>query len=345
MNLFNLLTASVGSIILYVALGLIGLILIVILIMVPIKTWFVALVSGSHVSMTRLIGMKLRRIKVQLIVDAYIMARKAGLNIEITDIETHYMAGGDVIKVVNALISAHSAKIPLTIDMAKAIDLAGRDVELAVKMSVTPKIFETPLISAIAKNGIELKVKARVTVRANVARLVGGAGEDTVIARIGEGIVTTVGSAESHTIVLENPDLISKTVLAKGLDSGTAFEILSIDIADIDVGDNIGAKLQMDQADADKHMAQAKAEERRSMALAAEQEMRAKTQEMRATVIAAEAEVPKAMSEAIRKGNIGVMDYYRMQNIVSDTAMRNSIAGVDNNGNPNTSKRRPNANF
>jgi len=239
------------------------------------------------------------------------------------------MAGGNVTEVVSSLISAHSAKIPLSVDMAKAIDLAGSDLSYAIKMSVTPVVVETPLISAIAKNGIELRVKARVTIRANIARLVGGAGEATIIARVGEGIVTTVGSAENHTVVLENPDLISKTVLAKGLDSGTAFEILSIDIADVDVGQNIGAKLDMDQAEADKAIAQAKAEERRAMAEALEQEMRAKTQEMRALVLAAEAEVPKAMATAIKNGQLGVMDYYRMQNLVSDTEMRKSLAGTD----------------
>jgi uncharacterized protein YqfA (UPF0365 family) len=240
------------------------------------------------------------------------------------------MAGGDVTKVVNSLISAHSAKFNLSLDLAKAIDLAGRDIGLAVRQSVTPKVIETDWISAIAKNGIELKVKARITVRANIARLVGGAGEETILARVGEGIVTTVGSAETHTVVLENPDLISKTILAKGLDSGTSYEIISIDIADIDIGKNIGARLMMDQAEADKIVAQAKAEERRVMAAAAEQEMRARTQEMKAMLLAAEAEVPKAMAKAIQNGQMGVMDYYKIQNLNSDTAMRNALAGNDN---------------
>ena len=239
------------------------------------------------------------------------------------------MAGGDINKVVSALISAHSAKIALTCDAAKAIDLAGRDVLEAVRTSVNPKVIETPTINAIARDGIELRVKTRVTVRANIGRLVGGSGQDTIIARVGEGVVTTIGSAEYHSDVLENPDMISKTVLGKGLDSGTAFEILSIDIADIDVGRNIGAELKKDQAEADKHIAQAKAEERKAMAIALEQEMKAKTQEMRAVVLAAESEVPKAMAYAFREGKLGIMDYYRMQNVVADTAMRNSIAGND----------------
>ena len=323
----SLLLVATWEIVLYVVLGLLVVILAVVLAVVPVKTWFVALVSGAHVSMTRLVGMKMRRIKVSYIIDAYIQAKKAGLNIEIVDLETHYMAGGDVQKVVNSLISAHSAKFALSLDLAKAIDLAGRDISLAVRQSVTPKVIETDWISAIAKNGIELKVKARITVRANIARLVGGAGEETILARVGEGIVTTVGSAETHTVVLENPDLISKTVLGKGLDSGTSYEIISIDMADIDVGKNIGARLMMDQAEADKTVAQAKAEERRAMATAAEQEMRARTQEMKAMVLSAEAEVPKAMAEAIKKGQMGVMDYYKIQNLNSDTAMRNSLAG------------------
>lgn len=295
--------------------------------LVPVGTWFRALVSGARISMGRLVGMRLRKINIRMIVEAYINAVKAGLDIDIVELETHYMAGGDVLKVVNALISAHSANIDLTLRTAKAIDLAGRDVLNAVKVSVNPKVIETPVIAAIAKNGIELRTKARVTVRANIARLVGGAGEETIIARVGEGIVTTVGSAETHKEVLENPDRISKTVLEKGLDAGTAFEILSIDIADIDVGRNIGAQLQMDQAEADKRIAQAKAEERRAMAVSQEQEMKARTQEMRAEVVKAEAEVPLAMAEAFRKGKLGVMDYYNMQNVIADTAMRNSIGG------------------
>ena len=298
----------------------------------PIRIWFRALVSGVKISMTRLIGMRWRGIKVISLVDAYIAAKKAGLDISIDELESHYLAKGDVIKVVNALISAHSANMELTAETARAIDLAGRDVLNAVKVSVNPKVIETPAIAAIAKDGIELRVKARVTVRANITRLIGGAGEDTIIARIGEGIVTTVGSAESHKDVLENPDAISKTVLSKGLDSGTAYEILSIDIADIDVGRNIGAQLQMDQAEADKRIAEAKAEERRAMAVALEQEMKAKTQEMRALVIEAESQVPKAMAEALQKGKLGVMDYYNMQNVMADTNMRNAIGGVEESG-------------
>lgn len=294
-------------------------------IIVPVSTWFRALVSGAYISIGKLVGMRLRKIKIGMIVDAYITGKKAGLNINITELETHYMAKGDVVKVVNALISAHSANIELSTKTAMAIDLAGRDVLNAVKVSVNPKVIETPVIAAIAKDGIELRCKARVTVRANISRLIGGAGEETIIARVGEGIVTTVGSAITHKDVLENPDRISKTVLQKGLDSGTAFEILSIDIADVDVGRNIGAQLQMDQAEADKRIAQAKAEERRAMAVATEQEMKARTQEMRAVVIEAEAEVPKAMAEALRSGKLGVMDYYNMQNIQADTNMRNTI--------------------
>lgn len=300
-------------------------------VIVPVSLWFRALVSGAPVSMGRLVGMRLRKIKIAMIVEAYITGKKAGLDINITELETHYMAKGDVVKVVNALISAHSANIELKTRTAMAIDLAGRDVLNAVKVSVNPKVIETPVIAAIAKDGIELRARARVTVRANIARLIGGAGEDTIIARVGEGIVTTVGSAATHKDMLENPDRISKTVLGKGLDAGTAFEILSIDIADVDVGRNIGAQLQMDQAEADKRIAEAKAEERRAMAVASEQEMKARTQEMRASVVAAEAEVPKAMADAFRKGRLGVMDYYNMQNIQADTSMRNAISGNDNN--------------
>lgn len=325
------------SITLYVLLGLFVILIVLMFAIVPIKTWFVALVSGAHVSMARLIGMKMRRIKVAPIVDAYIMARKAGISVDISELETHQLAGGDIQKVINALISAHSAKIDLPVDLAKAIDLAGRDVNLAVRNSVTPKVMETDWIGAVAKDGIELKVKVRITVRVNIARLVGGAGDDTILARVGEGIVTTVGSAETHTEVLENPDFISQKVLDKGLDTGTAYEILSIDIADIDVGKNVGADLMKDSAEAKKVIAQAEAEERRAMAAAHEQEMKAKTQEMQAMVLAAQAEVPKAMAEAIKNGKMGVMDYYKIQNLTSDTAMRNAIAGVD----PNNSKKPP----
>lgn len=311
----------------WIALVVIAIIVIVLAFLVPINIWFRALVSGAPVSIGRLIGMKLRKIKVAMIVDAYITAKKAGLDVDIETLETHYMAKGDVIKVVNALISAHSANIGLTTQTAMAIDLAGRDVLNAVKVSVNPKVIETPMISAVAKDGIELRAKARVTVRANIARLVGGAGEETIIARVGEGIVTTIGSAVSHKDVLENPDSISCKVLERGLDSGTAFEILSIDIADVDVGRNIGAQLQMDQAEADKRVAQAKAEERRALAIALEQEMKARTQEMRAQVILAEAEVPNALAEALKNGKMGVMDYYNMLNLQADTAMRQAIGG------------------
>ncbi|MCH5159684.1 MAG: flotillin-like protein FloA [Clostridiales bacterium] len=316
-----------------IALLVVAVLVIVLLLFLPIGTWFIAAVSNAHVSMTRLVGMKMRRIKYRMLVDVYIRAKKAGLDIDIAELESHVMAGGNISNVVNALISAHSANIDLSLQSAKAIDLAGRDVLNAVKVSVNPKVIETPVISAIAKNGIELRVKARVTVRANISRLIGGAGEETIIARVGEGIVTTVGSSEFHKEVLENPDLISKTVLKKGLDAGTAYEILSIDIADVDVGRNIGAQLQMDQAEADKRIAQANAEERRAMAIATEQEMKAHTQEMRAKVVEAEAEVPKAMAEAFRNGRLGIMDYYQMQNIQADTAMRNAISGgPENNG-------------
>lgn len=321
--LSNLLAVNVPGLVIGIVMAVF--VVVFFFVMVPISTWFRALVSGAPISMGKLVGMRLRKIKIAMIVEAYITGKKAGLNININELETHYMAKGDVQKVVNALISAHSANIELSTKTAMAIDLAGRDVLNAVRVSVNPKVIETPVIAAIAKDGIELRCKARVTVRANISRLIGGAGEETIIARVGEGIVTTVGSADTHKLVLENPDSISKTVLTKGLDNGTAFEILSIDIADVDVGRNIGAQLQMDQAEADRRIAQAKAEERRAMAVANEQEMKAKTQEMRAFVIQAEAEVPKAMAEALRSGKLGVMDYYRMQNVVADTNMRNAI--------------------
>ena len=334
------LLAMTTSAIVGIIVGVVAAIIVIGLIfgLLPIKIWFRAAVSGVRISMARLIGMKWRGIKVSPLVDAYISACKAGLDITIDELECHVMARGNVLKVVNALISAHSANMHLSSETARAIDLAGRDVLDAVRVSVNPKVIETPAISAIAKDGIELRVKARVTVRANITRLIGGAGEDTIIARVGEGIVTTVGSALSHKEVLENPDLISKTVLGKGLDSGTAFEILSIDIADIDVGRNIGAQLQMDQAEADKRIAEAKAEERRAMAVALEQEMKAKTQEMRALVIESEAEVPKAMAQALKDGNLGVMDYYGMQNMIADTNMRNAIGGNDKNSKSATPK-------
>ncbi|PTX64861.1 uncharacterized protein YqfA (UPF0365 family) [Melghirimyces profundicolus] len=296
---------------------------------VPVMLWISAMASGVYVGLTTLIGMRLRRIIPARIINPLIKARKAGLDVTIEKLETHYLAGGNVDRVVDALIAAQRADIDLLFERAAAIDLAGRDVLKAVQMSVNPKVIETPVVSAVAKDGIEVKVRARVTVRANIDRLVGGAGEETIIARVGEGIVTTNGSAESHKAVLENPDLISNTVLEKGLDSGTAFEILSIDIADVDVGKNIGAELQTDQAEADKNIAQAKAEERRAMAVAKEQEMRARVEEMRAKVVEAEAKVPEAMAEALRAGKLGVMDYYNMQNVMADTDMRKSISKTD----------------
>ena len=300
--------------------------IMVFLYVVPLGLWVSALAAGVNVGIFKLVGMRLRRVNPSQIVMPLIKANKAGLEVNVNQLEAHYLAGGDVDRVVDALIAAERASIPLTFERSAAIDLAGRDVLEAVQMSVNPKVIETPIISAVAKNGIELKVRARVTVRANIDRLVGGAGEATIIARVGEGIVTTVGSSEEHTDVLENPDHISRTVLGKGLDAGTAFEILSIDIADVDVGRNIGAQLQTDQAEADKKIAQARAEERRAMAVATEQEMRAKTQDMQAKVVEAQAEVPKALAEAFRNGNLGVMDYYNMNNIIADTKMRENLA-------------------
>ena len=294
---------------------------------VPFFLWLSAKVSGVDISLVQLFLMRIRNVPPHIIVPAMIEAHKAGLsNITRDELEAHYMAGGHVERVVHALVSASKANIELTFQMATGIDLAGRDVFEAVQMSVNPKVIDTPAVTAVAKDGIQLITKARVTVRANIRQLVGGAGEDTILARVGEGIVSSIGSSENHKSVLENPDSISKLVLRKGLDAGTAFEILSIDIADIDIGRNIGAALQIDQANADKNIAQAKAEERRAMAVALEQEMKAKAEEARANVIQAEAEVPKAMAEAFRSGNLGIMDYYRMKNIQADTDMRSSIA-------------------
>ena len=292
-----------------------------------VSLWFQSLVSGAKVGLLNIIFMRFRKVPPKLIVEAKIMAVKAGIEISTDDLESHYLAGGNVMRVVQALIAADKANIPLIFNRAAAIDLAGRHVLEAVQMSVNPKVLETPLVAAVAKDGIQLKAISRVTVRANIDRLVGGAGEETVLARVGEGIVTTIGSATTHKDVLENPDSISKRVLEKGLDSGTAFEILSIDIADVDVGKNIGAELETDRAEADKKIAQAKAEERRAMAIAAEQEMLARVQEMRAKVVEAEAQVPLAMAEAFRSGNLGIMDYYRMKNIDADTQMRSAIGG------------------
>jgi uncharacterized protein YqfA (UPF0365 family) len=297
-------------------------VMILVLYLVPLRLWIAAWSSGAHVGLVTLIGMRLRRVPPDTIVTARISVVKAGLAISIDNLEAHYLAGGNVVRVVNALISADKANIVMPFQRAAAIDLAGRDVLEAVKMSVLPKVIETARIAAVAKDGIQLIAVSRVTVRTNIDRLVGGAGEETIIARVGEGMVSTIGSAQTHKDVLENPDHISKNILAKGLDSGTAYEILSIDIADVDVGENIGAKLQIDQANADKQIAQAKAEERRAMAVALEQEMRAR-------VVEAEAEVPKAMAEAFRQGNLGIMDYYRMKNLQADTGMREAIAGPD----------------
>ncbi|MBQ9586651.1 MAG: flotillin-like protein FloA [Bacteroidales bacterium] len=305
--------------------------LILFLWLVPIGIWFQALISGVHTSLIQLIFMRFRKVPPSVIVNNRISAAKAGLNVSQNELEAHYLAGGHVNSVVKALISADKANMNLDFKTCTAIDLAGRDVLNAVQTSVNPKVIDTPPVAAVAKDGIQLIAKARVTVRTNIKQLVGGAGEETILARVGEGIVTSIGSAQSHKQVLENPDSISKLVLTKGLDSGTAFEILSIDIADIDVGKNIGAQLQMDQANADKNIAQAKAEERRAMAVAQEQEMKAKAQEARAKVIEAEAEVPMAMAEAFRKGNLGIMDYYRMKNIQADTDMRESISKPVNN--------------
>ncbi len=292
----------------------------------PVGLWFSALLSGVRVSLVQLVLMRWRKVPPSTIVSSMIESTKAGLHLSSNELEAHYLAGGNVVNVVHALVSAQKANIALDFQMATAIDLAGRDVFEAVQMSVNPKVINTPPVAAVAKDGIQLIAKARVTVRANIKQLVGGAGEETVLARVGEGIVSSIGSAQSHKVVLENPDSISRVVLEKGLDAGTAFEILSIDIADIDVGKNIGAQLQMDQAQADKNIAQAKAEERRAMAVALEQENVAKAQDARAKVIEAEAEVPLAMAEAFRSGNLGIMDYYKMKNIIADTSMRDAIS-------------------
>lgn len=300
-------------------------VLAILLTFVPVMLWISALAAGVRVSIFTLIGMRLRRVIPNRVINPLIKAHKAGLGVTTNQLESHYLAGGNVDRVVNALIAAQRANIELPFERGAAIDLAGRDVLEAVQMSVNPKVIETPFISGVAMDGIEVKAKARITVRANIDRLVGGAGEETIVARVGEGIVSTIGSAENHKKVLENPDMISRTVLTKGLDSGTAFEILSIDIADVDIGKNIGAHLQTEQAEADKKIAQAKAEERRAMAVAQEQEMKARVVEMKAKVVEAEAEVPLAMSEALKSGNIGVYDYMNIQNISADTDMRDSI--------------------
>lgn len=314
------------SIIYLVFIGLAFIFLSVFLSFIPVGLWITAWASGVRIPLKTLIGMRFRRVQPARVVNPLIKAVKAGVDIDIDRLEVHYLAGGNVDRVANALIAAQRADIPLGFERAAAIDLAGRDVLQAVQMSVNPKVIETPVVAAVARDGIELKARAKVTVRANIDRLVGGAGEETIIARVGEGIVTTIGSSDTHKAVMENPDRISKTVLGKGLDAGTAFEILSIDIADVDVGKNIGALLQTDQAEADKRIAQAKAEERRAMAVATEQEMKARVEEMRAKVVEAEAEVPRALADALRSGNLGVMDYFNMRNVQSDTEMRGSIA-------------------
>ncbi|HLR49057.1 MAG TPA: flotillin-like protein FloA [Candidatus Sphingobacterium stercoripullorum] len=317
------------SIILMIVGGVIGLSLLFYIL--PLNLWFTAQLSNVRIGLLNLVLMRLRKVSPALITNAMITATKAGLRVTTNELETHYLAGGNVNKVIKALISADKANISLDFKLATAIDLAGRDVFDAVQLSVNPQVINTPPVAAVAKDGIQLVAKARVTVRANINQLVGGAGEETILARVGEGIVTTIGSANEHKEILENPDSMSKTVLAKGLDSGTAFEILSIDIADIDIGDNVGAKLQTDQAEADLKVANAKAEERRAMAVAGEQEMRAKAQEAKAKVIEAEAQIPLAMAEAFRSGNLGIMDYYKMQNIQADTDMRSSISGGPSN--------------
>ncbi|PLR93819.1 hypothetical protein CVD19_19040 [Bacillus sp. T33-2] len=326
-----MIDAGMAFLLIAIVLGVI--LLGVLLTFVPVMLWVSALAAGVRVSIFTLVGMRLRRVIPSRVINPLIKAHKAGLNVSTNQLESHYLAGGNVDRVVNALIAAHRANIELSFERSAAIDLAGRDVLEAVQMSVNPKVIETPFIAGVAMNGIEVKAKARITVRANIDRLVGGAGEETVVARVGEGIVSTIGSSENHKKVLENPDMISQTVLSKGLDSGTAFEILSIDIADVDIGKNIGAHLQAEQAEADKKIAQAKAEERRAMAVAQEQEMKARVQEMRAKVVESEATVPLAMAEALREGNIGVMDYMNIQNLNADTDMRDSIGRLSNGKN------------
>ncbi len=303
--------------------------LVVVFVLVPLKQWFVALVSGAHISMTRLVGMKLRKVNYKLIVNTYIMARKGGINIDVVDLETHYMAGGNVDKIVKALIAANSAGLDLSIDLAKAIDLAGSDVQDAVETCVTPKIIEVNNVAAVAQDGIEVRVNVKVTVKTDIHELVGGAREDTIIARVGKGIVSCIGAAENYTELLENPASIAESIINKGLDDGTAYEIVSVDVSDIDIGRNLGAKLETEEAEKNKQVAAAQAERLRAMMVAEEQKMKAKTQEMKATVLAAEAEIPKAIASAIREGKFGVLDYYKLKNLQADTAMRNSIAGAD----------------
>jgi uncharacterized protein YqfA (UPF0365 family) len=328
-----------GSFIFIIIIAVVAILFISVLFsFIPVGLWITAYFSGVKIGIFTLVGMRLRRVVPSRIVNPLIKATKAGLNLGVDKLEAHFLAGGNVNSVVDALIAAQRANISLEFERAAAIDLAGRNVLEAVQVSVNPKVIETPKVAAVAKDGIEVMVKARVTVRANIERLVGGAGEETIIARVGEGIVTTVGSARTHKEVLENPDMISKTVLEKGLDAGTAFEILSIDIADVDVGRNIGAQLQTDQAEADKRIAQAKAEERRAMAVAKEQEMRAEVQAMRAKVVEAEAEVPLALAKALKEGKLGAMDYYNLKNLLADTEMRNSISKINKKDDDETDK-------
>ncbi len=314
---------------LYIGLGVLLVFVAVFLGMVPMKVWIRTLVSGCHISMPKLIGMRLRKLDCKLIIDNFILAQKAGLDIKISELETHYMAGGHVDKLVDALIAAHSAKLNLTLEQAIAIDLADRDVVEAVQTSIKPKVIRTPVMQAVAQNGIELKVVAQVTVKARMDKLIGSADEETILARVGEGVVSAVGMASKHTDILANPSIISRQVLSKNLDNNTAYEILSVDICDIDVGNNVGANLKIAEAEAKKKIAQAAAEERKAQAIAHEQEMKAKTQEMKAVVLAAQSEVHRAMAKALQKGKIGAMDYYKLQNIVADTNMRNSFTNKD----------------
>ena len=339
--MYNSMMLMPGWAVLTIVLAVFAVIIAAILVLVPTAVWFRALASGAHVSMLRLIGMKMRKVDYKKIVDIYIISQKAGLSIPIVELETHLMAGGNIERVVDALIAAHSAKLDLDLEMAKAIDLAGRDVVEAVKASVTPKVVRTNWIEALAKNGIQVKAVAQVTLRAKLDRQIGTADTETILARVGEGIVTAIGQANTHTEIVSNPSVISKTILADHLDKNTAYEILSIDICDVDVGNNIGAKLKIEDAESKKKIAQAAAEERKAQALALEQEMKAKTQEMKAIVLAAESEVHKAMATAMKNGKFGVMDYYKLQNLTADTKMRNSISGAkeekpsDNHGRPN----------
>ncbi len=326
----SLLLAIQGWAIALIVLSCILLIgLIVLFVLVPIKQWFVALVSGAHISMTRLVGMKLRKVDYKLIVNTYIMARKGGIELDVVDLETHFMAGGNVDRVVKALIAANSAGLDLSVELAKAIDLAGSDVHEAVETCVTPKIIEVNDVAAVAQDGIEVRVKVKVTVKTDIHELVGGAREDTIVARVGKGIVSCIGAAETYNELLENPASIAEAIMSKGLDDGTAYEIVSVDVSDIDIGRNLGAKLETEEAEKNKQVAAAQAERLRSMMVAEEQKMRAKTQEMKASVLAAEAEIPKAIASAIREGKFGVLDYYKLKNLQADTAMRSSIAGIE----------------